>query len=243
MSRFSWSYSMYSSAVSCLQCFKRSYIDGIRSGQDSADLAFGSAMHSAFNSIWSGEDGEQTFQIFWGSYEGKDLTYTRFKYPELAQLGMKFCKRFKEKYAERFVLHKAEERLYGKFNDVKLEGQFDYYGLVDGKLTLLDLKTSGYNYPEDKKAVALQLNLYAWLCVENGLPKPEQLCYLVLNKGQGTIQTPMVWEFDHTRAKEMLTEMTTYCKLFEGQDTWPRNPNCLRHNHDCYGGEHAAEQI
>lgn len=235
MKDFSWSYSAYSSALNCLYCFHQQYIlEKKQEGLESADLVFGTSIHSAVNSIWSGENGLDVFNLFWGTQNPAQLEYTRFQYDELATMGAKFCNRFQNKYADRFKMQRGELRLHGAYNRVKLNGQFDFYGTLDDKLSLLDLKTSAYNYPLDKRLTALQLNLYAYLLMQNGFKAPEQLGYVVLVKGSTTIQAPLVWDFDEAACTKFVDEMTQYCKMFSGIKTFPSNPNCQRHNFGCY---------
>lgn len=234
MSNLSWSYSMFSKASECLACFEKSYILKLpQAGPESADLAFGTAMHSAINAQLTGEDGAAVFETYWGSYEGKELATTRFNYEQLAAMGMKFLKNF-YKYEARLQLEKSEIRLYGEYNGVKLEGTFDFYGSLDGRRSLLDWKTAAYNYPASKRDTALQPYLYTYLARQNGYTPPEQLGYLVFNKGAGTIQAPLVWDFDESVMHAMLGDMTAYCKMFETLTVYPRNPNAARHNYACF---------
>lgn len=191
-------------------------------------------MHSAINSIWNGEDGEEVFAMYWDSYAGKELQYSRFKYDQLREMGLKFCANFARKYADKYKLEKAEVRLHGEYNGVTLNGQFDFYGTLDGKLSLLDLKTAAYAYPVEKKYVALQLNLYAYLAIQNGYEPPEQLGYIVLNKGGGSIQAPLIWEFNKFKCEEFVANMAEHCRLFDTLTSFPKNPNAMRHNYPCY---------
>ena len=235
MKELSWSYSMYSSALNCLACFHKQYILGEKPvGPESADLAFGTCMHSAANSYWNGEDGEAVFTLFWDTLDPSTMEYSRFKHHELRALGLKFCRILKNKYVPRMQMSKGEVRLHGMNYECKLNGQLDFYGTLDGKLTLLDLKTSAYNYPAEKKLTALQLNLYAYLALENGYEPPEQLGYLVLSKGGGSVQAPLVWKFDPDECLRMVNEMVMYCRMFQTMQMYPRNPNCPRHAFRCY---------
>lgn len=226
---------MYSQACNCLACFHKSYVLGDKQpGPQSADLEFGTAMHSAINAIWHNEEGEDVFNVHWESLRDKELTYSRFKYDDLRDLGVKFCRRFKSHYAHRFSIDKAEIRLQGDFEGLRLNGQFDYYGGLDGDLALLDLKTSAYNYPAEKKDVALQLNLYAYLMLQNGYEPPSKLGYIVLSKGGGSIQAPLTWDFNEATCLAFVKDMVSYCRLYDGLTEYPRNPNEQRHNYECY---------
>lgn len=232
---FSWSYSAYSKALECLACYHKRYIlKEEETGPTSADLVFGSAMHSAWNAVLLGQDGHALFDFYWDTYSDTPMQFTRYKYDELRHLGHTLLRKFIKSHKERFGIDKSEVRLYGEYKGTKLEGQFDYYGTLDGKLCLLDLKTSAMNYPAEKKDVALQLNLYTYLVETNGYQRPDKIGYVVFNKGMGSIQEPLVWDYDSKTCKEMLDDMTTYCKMFEGMKEYPRNPNCRYHNYNCY---------
>lgn len=227
----SWSYSSYSAAVQCLYKYKLVYIDKLDSGTpQSGDLAFGTAMHSAVNDILTGGNGEDLFDVFWKTYEDKELNFGRFKWPELRELGLKFCSIFKRKHAQNYKVIKAEERFYGEYKGVKFEGTPDFYGEYNGRLSLRDFKTSGYKYDSAKSDCSLQLNLYAWLCSAQGLKLPETLGYTVFNKGTGYLQD-LTWEFSEPKMYEMLDSLVTYLNILGPKASlgnYPKNPNaCL----------------
>lgn len=229
---YSWSYSAYSSAVQCLQKYKLCYIDKIAPDYDSGDMAFGSALHSAINGILTGEDGEALFEIYWNSYEGLPLNYGRFKWPQLKELGLNFCSKFARLQASKYKLEFAEERLYGEYKGVKLEGTLDFYGLYKDKLSLRDFKTSGYNYADEKKFTSLQLYLYAYLAITNGKKAPETLGYTVFNKGVGSIQD-LTWDFSEATMYAALDDLVSYCKLLTGGE-YPKNLNsCMIGSQRC----------
>ena len=57
-------------------------------------------------------------------------------------------------------------------------GTPDFYGTVNGKLTLLDFKTSGAIYPEN----FYQLAAYQALLIDNGHPAPKEIAILRVGK-------------------------------------------------------------
>jgi hypothetical protein len=240
MSDFSWSYSAYSSAVRCLRHFKLCYVDKIVvDGPESSDLLFGSALHSAINAVLTGQDGQAVFELYWLSYKDKDVQYGRFDWKQLANLGAEFIRKFVKMHADNYKLEFAEKRLYGEYRGVRIEGTPDYYGSYKGISSLRDFKTSGRNYESAKSDCATQLYLYSYLCIENGVGKPECLGYTVFNKGTGSIQD-LTWEFDESKMYEALDNLVAYCGGMELNfgnvftDKYPKNYNaCLDYNRKC----------
>lgn len=222
--------------MTCPACWHRRYVlKEPETGPESADLAFGSAIHSAINDTLTGGNGTDVFQIYWDSYKDKPLKFSRFKHQELDDIGHKLVARFAKKYAPSMKVAVAEKRLYGGFRGVDLEGTMDFYGTFEDKLSLLDWKTAAYAYDRSKEHTALQPRLYSYLAFVNGWELPEQEGYIVFNKGQSTIQTPLLWNLNKETTERMLTEMTDMCRLFDSMTTFPRNPNASRHIYDCYG--------
>ncbi len=239
---FSWSYSAYCKALECLACFKRRYIDNEpEAGPQSADLLFGSCCHSAWNASLTGQDAQAVFDLYWGSYANTEMKSSKFDYRELEYRGKELLRKFEKAHKERFEHQDSEKRLYGEYKGIKLEGTFDFIGRLDGKRVLLDLKTSAYNYPEDKQYTALQLNLYTHLAILNGYNQPEEIGYIVFNKGapkgEPSVQKPLIWKFNQDTMFKMLDEMTDYCKMFNTMiesGKFPRNPNHKYHSYPCY---------
>lgn len=221
MTNTSWSYSSYSTAIKCLNLYDYIYIKGLVSEEpESGDLAFGSALHMALAASITGKDELKAFEGYWGSYEGIEIAYGRFKWAELGSLGTEFLRKFKKKYANDFKSTISEKRIYGEYNGVKLEGTPDFIGNFKDKTTLIDFKTSGYNYLPEKKDCALQLYLYAYLVKQNYGFYPEQLGYFVFNKGTGTIQAPMMFPFNEDKMKRALDSMVSFCSMLDERKPW-----------------------
>lgn len=243
MTDFSWSYSAYSSAISCLRKFKYCYVDKIiPEGQDSGDLVFGSALHSAINACLTGQDGAATFEIYWESYKEKGVEYGRYKWEELAKLGSEFIRKFVKYHASKYNLQFAEQRLYGEYKGIKLEGTPDFFGSHNGRASLRDFKTSGRNYETEKGECALQLYLYAYLyLINNPTTRIDTLGYTVFNKGTGSIQD-LTWEFNESKMYDALDNMVSYCINFDLEgvssdkkvSTYPKNYNaCMDYSRKC----------
>lgn len=228
----SWSFSHYSLALQCLRKYKYVCVDKIIPDvPERGDLVFGSALHSAINACLTGEDGPSTFEIYWSSYQDKEIEYGRYGWKELAKLGAEFMRKFAKYHAPKYEFILGEKRLYAKYKSVNLEGSPDALTKYNGEITLADWKTSGYNYPQEK-TTSMQLNLYAFLLLENGY-SVENLQYLVFNKGTGSIQN-LTWKFSKDKMLEYLDSMADYCYDFQNRLTFPKNINaCLNFNRPC----------
>lgn len=230
----SWSFSNFSTALSCLQKYKLQVIDKIVvPGLESGDMAFGTAVHLGVHAAITGGNGEEVFQIYWETQKTKDLSYTRFDWYNLSEIGATFLRKFKERHASRYVVTEAEQRLKAPFYGVMLEGTPDFIGMYDGKRALLDFKTAGYNYHKQKALVSLQLHLYAYLAMEACKFTPEVLGFIVFNKGTGSIQIQTI-PFDLERMNNMLYEMSGYINKINSTTIYPKNYNaCIIGNNTC----------
>lgn len=192
----------------------------------SAELAFGSALHSAINACLTEEcDEQELFLTYWNSYE--NLEYGRFNHHEMMLIGLTLLKKFRKAYKPRLVPHTMEVRLYSEYKGIKLEGTMDYVGDYDGVLTLFDWKTTTYPYNKDKALNSLQLYLYAYLCQESLGVTPKQLGYLPFVKPTAAIQTPIIIPFENNKMLAMLNDMVEYVKTMSKE--YPRNPNsCIQ---------------
>lgn len=220
----SWSYSMYSDAVKCLQYFHYVYVDRLAPPQDipNGDLIFGSALHSALNASLRGEDGEDVFLVYWDSYKTSKVKYGRYRWDALRSLGKEFIRKY-ARHGKKSVLLKGEERLYAEYSGVRLEGTPDFIGTYDGVPCVADFKTSAYNYDKDRARISLQLYLYAYLAIQNGVIAPRRLSFIVFNKSGSSIQL-IHEEYSESLMRIHLDNMTAYCKML-GDEPPKRNPN------------------
>lgn len=244
MSQYSWSYSAFSTALTCMRKFKHVYVDRLTPDYESGDLAFGSALHLALNEVLTGGDGEQTFLTYWNTYKGKDLQYGRFKWTELENLGVQFVAKFKKGAGSKFdEIQCSEKRLFGEYKGIKLEGTPDLLAEFEGIMTLVDFKTSSARYEPDKAKVSLQLYLYAYLCITQLKVTPAQIMYLPFLKSTGGIQNPVIEPFREEDMYAALDEMVEYVRTFEQYDvmdgetvirSYPKNFNqCFGYGRKC----------
>jgi hypothetical protein len=229
MNKFSWSYSAYSTALVCLQKFKLLYIDKIKSEEESGDLVFGSALHLGINAILEKGDGAMVFGVYWDSYQDKDIKYGRFNWKQLKVLGEGFLRKFEKMHAPKLVPHIMEQRLYSDYKGLKLEGTLDYSGTYEGIPSVLDWKTTGYAYDPRKPTVALQLYLYSYLAIKELNYVPEKIGYYPFVKATGSIQGPLLIEFDHDHMFSMLDNMLDYAEMLDKNKNYPKNVNsCIQ---------------
>jgi hypothetical protein len=227
-----WSFSHYSSALSCMQKYLH-IVNKTPEDYQSGDMAFGTALHSGINAALTGGDGESVFNIYWNSFEKKELMYGRHKWKDLKDIGLSFMSKFTRLHASKYKLEQAEVRLFGEYEGVRLAGTLDFFGQYNGRTSLRDFKTAGSNYAKEKEHVALQLYLYAYLAKQNNLPYPETLGYTVFNKALGSIQD-LTWEFSEAKMHDALNNMVSYIKGLRQIPGCPKNYNaCLDYNRKC----------
>jgi len=230
-------YSTYSTLHSCGQRFKFSVIDRLPQPAAVA-LEFGSAMHLGLNVVLTDRDldaAQDAFSAYWASSKGKlNFKGERHGYTDLEQTGFRFLENFNKRLGKDMSLIVAEKRMYSKLGDLPIEGTPDALVEWNGRNVLLDFKTSAYNYDPCKTDLSLQLNLYAWLLEQNG-HGVDELCYLVFNKGVGSIQTPYIVPYDSAKALAQIEEAVGY---------WKRNiGNYEKNTGSCVMGKYLCPYI
>lgn len=234
MSNRSYSYSDYSSAVACMRKYKLLKIDQVAQTGLSGDLEFGTALHAAITACLRGDEYMDVFDMYWADASNKEVEYGRFNWVELGRIGREFMRKFSNRYASDFKPQLMEKRLYGEYKGVKLEGTPDFVGSYKGTLVVADWKTTGYAYDKDKAKVALQLLLYTYLAITNLDFKPQQMLYLPFVKSSGSIQTPVVVEFNHQKMIDALDDMVHYLKVVDNETVFPKNLNsCIIGQYKC----------
>lgn len=228
------SYSEFSTALQCLQKYKLLHIDKIVEHDVlQGDLLFGSALHNSINAALSQDaDAEIVFDLQWTSYQDKAVSYGRFKWKELYELGQKFISKFIRLHLRKFEPILMEERLYSNFQGIKLEGTPDYFGTYNGTPVLLDFKTSAYSYAKEKVEAPLQLYFYAHL-LESRNFIPEKIGYMVFCKSTGAIQGPILSEYSRDRMNKIMLDFSIYYSKFNSGH-YPKNPNhCIIGSNVC----------
>lgn len=231
---YSWSYSAYSSALRCLKEFDYTYIQKIPEGATDSDLRFGTALHASLNEELINKNGKELFKVYWESEKEKFQDTGRFNWDQLNDLGNKFLTTFGRKYAKDLIVQEAEVRAYSEYKGIKIEGTADFIGTYQGRPCVLDFKSSAYNYKREKSVVALQLYLYSYLATSKLGFVPETLCYMVFNKGTGTIQV-LEWDYKRDKQIEALDNMVKYIQGFQqDKQEFPKNYNsCIIGTRKC----------
>ncbi len=219
-----FTYSNYSALRRCGRYFKYSVVDKLPQPPQT-HFEFGSAMHAGMHTLLIEHDVESAqdvFEAYWSSSHSKlDFKGERHSADALADMGVKFIANFHRRLGKDMKLIVAEQRMKSDFT-IPCEGTPDALVEWGGKNILLDYKTSAYNYDPIKTDISLQLNLYAWLLEQNGY-KVDAMCYLVFNKGTGSIQTPHIAQYDSKKALDMIGEAVQVWLREQGH--YERNPN------------------
>lgn len=190
----SYNYSAISTYRRCQKLYQHVYVDKLKPEVGpSGDLKFGSAIHIACQSYLEGDDGIKAFNVFWDMERSNPNQYGRYGWADLKNQGEILLDKFERFHLKKFKVYQTEQRLYGQYLDISLEGTPDFLGEFEGKKSVVDFKTSGSNYHKDKIKVAEQLMLYAYLALTSQHYKVDQLVYFVFVKGpKPSIQTPII---------------------------------------------------
>lgn len=220
-----WSYSSYSALRKCGQYYKLNYIDGEKQDPN-VNLEFGSAMHKGMFVLLTSRDlslAQDAFSSYWEGVKWLSIEYQRHSWDQLSEMGLKFLNTFSKKYLPEMELIEAETRCYTPRDGIEYEGTPDAIVKWRDQIVLLDYKTSAYNYHPRKGDISLQMNLYSDLYTSKSQVKVGATCYIVFNKGTGTIQTPVILPIDHERKESMISEMSDY--ILANKSRFTKNPN------------------
>jgi hypothetical protein len=243
-------YSAIDTAHSCLTRYKLQYVDKIPAhadGVDSIDLKFGTALHAGIAACLEGDDGEQTFKVFWDSLKGKPFVESRFNWQALGDMGPKFLARFSRLHAKHFSPVAIEQHMRGSIGTHAFEGTPDFVGSYKGTPSIVDFKTSGRAYPKEKILVNEQMPLYAALAAQNLDFKAEQLVYYVFIKQEMRIQVVTAALTEKLLDSAIQNVIITADDL-KSRKVFPKNPNsCVMGSwrcpyfEKCHGDANAKE--
>ena len=232
-------YSGINTYLECPKKFKQIYVDNIVETQESIDLHFGTAMHSALQAHYEGNDPYDVFNMYWNSLLSKHLESARFNWDQLREMAVDtFIPNFIRLHAKKLDIIKLEETIEMPFiGSHSLTGTFDVVAKVDGKLTLLDYKTSAREYPIGKIYKNPQLYIYAKLYESKYGTPIEQIMYKVFIKTEKRIQTVKL-DLQKERLDRMISNVEVICRdIVRRVETneWYSNPNCYCINKECTG--------
>ena len=209
----------------------------------SSDLLYGSAVHHALEAMFEGEDALQTFKIYWEGVREEPVFYQRFSWDYLMECGVKHIEKFRKSVFKHIEVLEMEKRRFSKIGSNSFEGTADVYGYYKGVPSIIDFKTSAYNYHKEKIKIADQLYGYAHL-YKDDKPEVEQIVYVVMVKTTQSIQTPIVKKVTKKDLEEVVKNTGDWIKKIKSDKVFPRNPNsCImgtrvcEYFEECYGKE------
>jgi len=175
------SHSRVSKYLMCPEQYRLYYVENFRPKVPSASLEFGQAIHSSLASAFlEGHYAVSEFIKRWDAVKGTKLRYPfRESWGRLRERGIALLEEFMQGHFDRLTNVQACEsdfELKVSNLDVPFVGVIDLVAELDGKLTVVDFKTSGSKYQGFEAALSDQLSAY--LLAE---PQAQQtaLCVLV----------------------------------------------------------------
>lgn len=227
------SYSAVSTAYTCYRKYELVYKLGEKAPvAHSADMSFGTGMHAGLQACLEGDNGLSVFDAYWQSEKGKELSYGRYGWDELHNLGITLQTRFERLHAKYYKIHQMEQRLFGDLGGVKIAGTPDFLGDYQGVPSVVDFKTSAYPYPYEKLDVNEQMYLYAYLAQQNGYT-PKQIVYAVFIKSACRIQV-IKKDLTNGEVAEKLKNIQLMLEDLTLRESFPMNRNsCLKGAYLC----------
>lgn len=235
----SFSYSTIQAAYKCHKYYKLLYVDKLQSPEPpSGDLLFGSAMHAGIQAYLEGSDGVQTFNTFWDSEKEKENAYGRNDWEQLKTQGGILLTRFERLHLKKFNPYKTEERIYstlgpelgngaaissGGVDRLHIEGTPDCVGEFNGAPSIIDFKTSGYRYTNERLLVNEQMPLYAYMAGREWGYEAVQYVYLVMIKGNDPSIQTLTMERDKKRDQATLDNIYKVCKEIDALTEYTEN--------------------
>lgn len=235
MDKRSYSFSSLSAAYSCQQLYKYKYIDKITVPfEQTGDMAFGSAIHFALEQYLTDRSNPvDSFDVYWANIATKGLKYGRYKHLELAHMAHALLPRFIRLHSSKLEPLQIEKRLFKKVGEFDVEGTPDCVGMFEGKMSVIDFKTSGYRYNKDKALVSEQMVLYAYMAMQELNIVIDQIVYMVFIKG--SIPTIQIIKHDINSdtvddcAANVLQQIDDIERRLAGNHKFTRNTNnCIK---------------
>ncbi len=227
-------YSGISTAYQCLKKFEIRYILGIPEEGTSSALSFGTAIHLAIQSMFEGNDYEQTFTMYWNSVKNDISEYPRYSWEQLLEMGKVFLGRFEKSHLKKFKPYKLEAVMEAPLGNNILTGTADFIGLYMDEPAVFDWKTSQSVYNNWKIKSNEQLWIYSYLAEKTFGYKADVVGYKVFCKGEERIQT-LTRRLTQDKLDDMLNNVKIMVEDLASRKVFPRNPGCFCTNTDiCY---------
>lgn len=175
----------------CPKAFYDRHILGKIETEQSSALHYGSALHLGIKTMLEGEDGVMAFNMYWDSMKDRHMQYYEHSWKDLREMANDaFLPNFKSRHLKKFTDFEQEVQMTMPFLDNHtLQGTADFIGKYEGKLAVIDWKTSSKRYKKNKIILNHQLYLYARMHQLKTGVLPEVLLYKVFNKKDQSINT------------------------------------------------------
>lgn len=197
------------------------------------DAEFGTAMHSGVQASLEGDDGIQVFDTYWQSLREKEMVQSKFNWEQLADMGPKFLTRFDRLHKKDFEVLHMEKDLAGELGGFPLTGTPDLLGSYKGIPSIVDFKTSNWEYVKEKIIVNEQMPIYHHLAQQQLGYVAQQMVYKVFVKSQLRIQT-LVLPIEKQTYDNAIRNVLMMCADLQKREQFPRNPNsCMMGTYKC----------
>lgn len=233
-----FSFSHYTMLLQCMRKYQYTVLDKIPEPQNEY-FAFGTALHAALNTALESEASEAeksavaVFNAYWLTEQEALPELTERRRDELSALGPLFIDKFMKRHYPKIKPVQLETRLKQTIFGTNWEGTPDAIVEYDGVLTLIDFKTSAYNYDKDSVRRSMQLHLYALLAQGAGFDI-KQLMYMPFIKSTGGMQNVIVEPYRESTALDFMRDADAYLaglkhtainnsRMVDGKLCLPRN--------------------
>lgn len=165
-----FSYTQIAQYLRCPRAYRYRYLDGWQEKDNRASLLFGRAFEKALAAFFTGEDSTAVLFKEWGVYQDTEVSYTRGdNWEGMFRQGVQLLERLAQD--DRIRIRQPGNNMQVKLVRPLSSGNdfvayVDAVGLIDGKRSLLEWKTTTARYPEEPEgllALDPQLICYSWI--------------------------------------------------------------------------------
>lgn len=228
-------YSSISTAHRCLSCYKRQYIDGVKSEGTNDNLEYGTAIHLALSSYLESKDEAfaiKNFNMYW---DGCDkLNFSRYSHSDLREKFDIFFSKFVRLHAKKFTPKFIEHGMEFTVGKHKFQGTPDFIGEYEGIPSIVDFKTSASVYDKKKIIINEQMPIYAHAAKQALDYEAKQLVYVVFVKYDNRIQV-LKRDITQKDIEDSLTNVTMICDDLSQRTAFPKNPEGCMNWELCWG--------
>jgi hypothetical protein len=165
-----FSYSQISQYFGCPRRYRYKYLDGWQEKDTRASMIFGRCFEKALAAFFQGEDSGASLYKEWGEFRDAHLEYSKGDdWDRMLRQGIGLLERFAQD--DRIQIPEPKQNTQVKLiralpNGNDFVSYIDGIGLLDGKRSVLEWKTTGSRYaeePEGLTSLDLQLTCYSWI--------------------------------------------------------------------------------